>query len=226
MSNKKVQKEDELQAVENALTQSEQFIEKNRKQLIIGLCAIFVVIIAIVLFHTQYLTPRNVKAADKLATCVYYFEQDSFALALNGDGANEGFADIAKNYGITETADLASLYAGICCYKLGDYKAAISYLEDFDAKSVNMTPANITLIGDCYVALEDYTKAVKFFEKAGAIDNGLTAPRALNKAGICYEELGNYAAAEKCYQTIKDKYFASQYIADIDKRIERCKTSK
>lgn len=226
MSNKKVQKEDELQAVENALTQSEQFIEKYRKQLIIGLCAIFVVVIAVVLFHTQYLKPRNVAAADKLATCIYYFEQDSFALALNGDGANEGFADIVDNYGITKTSELASMYAGICCYKLGDYKKAVDYLKDFDANSVNITPANITLIGDCYVALEDYNTAVKYFEKAGAIDNNLTAPRALNKAGICYEELGKYAAAEKCYQTIKDKYFASQYAQEIDKRIERCKASK
>lgn len=226
MSNKKEQGRDELQSVDQALSKSEQFIEKNRKPILIGLGAILAIAIAIVAFNTYYVTPRNITAADKLAVCVRYFEADSFNLALNGDGINEGFAEIADNYGITETAELASLYAGICCYKMGNYEDAIPYLKKFDAESVNMLPANITLIGDCYVALENYSEAVKYFEKAGAMDNDLTAPRALNKAGICYEEMGNYAAAEKCYRTIKDKYFASQLANEMDKRIARCQAAK
>lgn len=226
MSNKKEQGRDELQSVDQALTTSEQFIEKNRKPILIGLGVILAIAIAIVAYSTYYVAPRNIDAADKLAVCVRYFEADSFNLALNGDGVNEGFAEIADNYGVTETAELASMYAGICCYQLGNYEEAIGYLKGFDAKSVNIRPANITLIGDCYVATGDYATAVKYFEKAGAIDNDLTAPRALNKAGICYEELGRYADAEKCYRTIKDKYFASQLAGEIDKRIARCQAAK
>lgn len=184
--------------------------------------AIIVVVVAIVLYSSYYVAPRNVTAADKLATCVRYFEQDSFALALNGDGANEGLAEIVDNYGVTETADLAAFYAGVCEYRLGNFEQAIKYLDRFDAKTVNLEPANITLIGDCYVSLNDYNKAVKYFERAAAIDNDLTAPRALNKAGICYEEMGNYTAAEKCYTTIKDKYFATQLAGEMEKRIARC----
>ncbi len=227
MSNKKIQQEpDELQNVEQALSKTEQFIENNRKNLVIGLCVVAVVAAAIVWFFNGYVAPKNVEAGDKMAVAVRYFELDSFALALNGDGVNEGFIEIMDNYGVTEQANLAAFYAGVCEYKLGNYDEAISYLNKFSAASVNMEPAAITLIGDCYVAKGDAKAAVKYFEKAGAIENKLTAPRALNKAGIAYESMGEWAKAEKCYQTIKSVYFDSQLAMEMDKRIERCQANK
>lgn len=227
MSNKKIQQEpDELQNVEQALSKTEQFIENNRKNLVIGLCVVAVVAAAIVWFFNGYVAPKNVEAGDKMATAVRYFELDSFALALNGDGVNEGFIEIMDNYGVTEQSNLAAFYAGVCEYKLGNYDEAISYLNKFSAASVNMEPAAITLIGDCYVAKGDAKVAVKYFEKAGAIENKLTAPRALNKAGIAYESMGEWAKAEKCYQTIKSVYFDSQLALEMDKRIERCQANK
>jgi tetratricopeptide (TPR) repeat protein len=227
MSNKNIQQEpDELQNVEQALSKTEQFIENNRKQLVWGLVIVAVIAIAVVWFFNGYVAPKNVEAADKMAAAVRYFERDSFALALNGDGMNEGFIEIIDNYGITESSALAAFYAGVCEYKLGNYDEAISYLKKFNAASVNMEPAALTLIGDSYVANGDVKSAVKYFEQAGAIENDLTAPRALNKAGIAYEELGEWAKAEKCYQTIKDVYFDSQLAMEMDKRIERCQANK
>jgi tetratricopeptide (TPR) repeat protein len=227
MSNKNIQQEpDELQNVEQALSKTEQFIENNRKKLVWGLVIVAVVAAAIVWFFNGYVGPKNIEAADKMEAAIRYFERDSFALALNGDGVNEGFIEIIDNYGITESSNLATFYAGVCEYKLGNYDAAISYLNDFTTSSVNMEPAAITLIGDCYVANGDVKSAVVYFEKAGAIENKLTAPRALNKAGIAYESLGEWASAEKCYQTIKDVYFDSQLAMEMDKRIERCQANK
>ena len=227
MSNKNIQQEpDELQNVEQALSKTEQFIENNRKQLVWGMVIIAVVAAAVVWFFNGYVAPKNVEAADKMAAAVRYFERDSFALALNGDGMNEGFIEIIDNYGITESSALAAFYAGVCEYKLGNYDEAISYLKKFNAASVNMEPTALTLIGDSYVANGDVKSAVKYFEQAGAIENDLTAPRALNKAGIAYEELGEWAKAEKCYQTIKDVYFDSQLAMEMDKRIERCQANK
>lgn len=220
--NNKPQVEETL-AADEALSKTEQFLEKYQKPLIWILVGIIVVAAGIVLFRTQVLIPRNEDAATKLAQCVYYFEQDSFALALNGDGMNEGFADIADGYSMTETSNLACYYAAVCCYKLGQYQDALDYLDRFDTKSVNFEPAAITMQGDCYVSLGDIDKGIERFEKAASFENVLTAPRALSKAGICYEKQGDYAKAEQCYTTIKDKYYDSPLAQDMEKRIERCK---
>ena len=201
-------------------------LEKYRKQIIICLSVILVVAIGIVLFRTQYLVPRNEDAATKLSKCIYYIEQDSFNLALNGDALNEGLLDIIDEYGVTKTADLACIYAGICYYNLNDYQSACTYFEKFNKESVNVQPANLTIIGDCYVEMDNIEKAIKYFEKAAKQENELTAPRALNKAGICYEKLGNYKKAEECYQTIKDKYFNSSLAVEMDKRIEYCRSKQ
>ena len=68
MSNKNIQQEpDELQNVEQALSKTEQFIENNRKNLVIGLCVVAVVSAAIVWFFNGYVAPKNVEAADKMA---------------------------------------------------------------------------------------------------------------------------------------------------------------
>ncbi len=224
--NKKNQDVNEGLQADEALSKTEQFVEEHQKPIIWVLVAVLVVIAAVALFKTQYIAPKNVDAANKMAQCMYYFEQDSFKLALNGDGMNEGFADIASGYSFTESKNLARYYSAVCCYQLGQFDEAINYLDKFKTKSVNMRPASITLKGDCYVSLNQVDKAIKCFEEAAKIDNELTAPRALNKAGICYESKGDYAKAIQCYETIKDKYFASPLAQDMDKRIERCKIAK
>lgn len=224
--NKKNQDVNENLQADEALSRTEKFVEEHQKPIVWVLVAVLVVIAAIALFKSQYIAPKNVEAANKMAQCMYYFEQDSFKLALNGDGMNEGFMDIANGYSFTESKNLARYYSAVCCYQLGQYDEAVKYLDKFKTKSVNMRPAAITLKGDCYVSLNQIDKALKCFEEAAKIDNSLTAPRALNKAGICYESKGDYAKAIECYETIKDKYFESQLAQDIDKRIERCKIAK
>ena len=71
MSNKNIQQEqDELQNVEQALSKTEQFIENNRKQLLIGLGVVVVIAAAFVWFFNGYVAPKNVEAADKMAAAV------------------------------------------------------------------------------------------------------------------------------------------------------------
>lgn len=213
---------EETLKADEALSKTGVFFEEHSKLIISCFVAIVVIASAIVLFRTQYIAPKNEEASTKIAQCVYYFEQDSFALALNGDGMNEGFADIADGYRFTEARNLACFYSAVCCYNLGQYQDALDYLDRFSTKSANFKPAAICLAGDCHVALGDYDAAIKSYEKSAKIDNILTAPRALSKLGICYEEQKNYAKAIECYQTIKDKYFDSPLAQDADKRIENC----
>ncbi len=226
MANKKNQTKDELENVQEALSKSEAFIETYRKPLLIALAVIIVIVVAVVLFRSSYLAPREIEAADKMVAPVGYFERDSFALALNGDGVNEGFLSIMDSYGITKTSDLAAFYAGVCCYKLGRFDEAVDYLSRFDAKTVNAEPVAIGLAGDCYSSLGDYANAVKYYERAASFDNGFTAPIYLKKAGIHYEEMGDFAKAEQAYTKIKETYFDSPVAMDIDKYIERAKAKR
>ena len=75
------------------------------------------------------------------------------------------------------------------------------------------------LLGDAYVQMDDYAKAVKAFESAAKSGNDIIAPMSLKKAGLVYLELGNKAAAKKAFETIKSDYPASTEAQDIEKYI-------
>ncbi len=226
MSTKKNKNQDqELINVENALSASEVFIEKYKNQILYVVGSVVLVVLAILAFKAWYIAPREVEAEGKIAICQEYFAKDSFQLALKGDGTDEflGFEKIAKEYGMTKTANLALAYAAVCNYRLLQYEEAIAYLKKVDFDSPNLTPATVGLMGDCYVQLGDYKSALKYYEKAVKEKNDLTAPLYLKKAAFIYEKEGDFSKAIECYTIIKDKYFKSMQASDIEKYIERAK---
>lgn len=222
MAKTKKQEEDvKMENVQEALSKSEAFIEKYRRQLLIGIGIVVAIVLAIILFRTYYLVPKSEEAQDAMLPAVAAFESDQYELALRGDEQNDGFEAIVDEYGMTDAAELAAYYAGVCAYNLGEYEEAASYLKKVDNRSVNLAPAAKMLLGDCHVQLDEYEKAVKCFEKAAERENMLIAPKALKKAGLAYEKMGKYAKAAKAYTKIKDTYFQSQEAADIEKYIDR-----
>lgn len=114
---------------------------------------------------------------------------------------------------------MASLYAGICYYQLGDYEQAAVNLRKFKAKDANISPAAYQLLGDAYVQLEEYNKATAAFEQAAKSGNEIIAPMSLKKAGLVYLEQGKKSAAKKVFEVIKNNYPASTEAQDIDKFI-------
>ena len=215
--------EKESVEVEELVTRSELFIETNSKKIIFGIIAVTVLVAAILGYKYGYLAPQQKKAEAAIFKGEYYFGIDSFALALNGDGIGyEGFNAIIDQYGNTKTGNLAKAYAGICCYKLGDYEQAIDLLKSFSADDNMVSPTIIGLIGDCYLDSGNTEEGVSYFEKAAkAADNEVISPVYLKKAGFAYESLKQYDKAIKAYQTIKEKYYTSVEASDIDKYITR-----
>ncbi|MDR0873232.1 MAG: hypothetical protein LBN27_07180 [Prevotellaceae bacterium] len=228
MSNKKNAAPDELQKVESALGKSEAFIETHLKELGIGVLILAVVVAGVVFYKYKYSAPREVKAQEQIYKGEAYFGVDSFQVALEGNGVDYiGLKSIIKEYGSTQTGNLAKAYAGISYFKLGDYKAALNYLEDFDADDEFIQYGIIGTIGDCYVETGDVRKGISYFEKAAKkADNEVVSPFFLKKAGKAYESLGEADKAVESYTLIKDKYFNSLEARDIDKYIERAKSSK
>lgn len=214
---------DNLQNVENVLTKSEIFIEKYQKQIIYAVGVVVLIVLAVLAFRNWYLVPRENQANAKLTVCQTYFAVDSFQIALNGDGTDQciGFKGIIDEYSWTKAANLSNVYAGICYYRLGDYKNAIHYLKKFSADDVNESYAAIGLIGDSYVNLGQTEEGIKYFLKAADTKNDLVSPIYLKKAGIAYESLGKYKEALAVYTKIKDQYAQSQEASDIDRYIGR-----
>jgi tetratricopeptide (TPR) repeat protein len=222
MANKKQEKEKELE-VGQLLSRSEQFIEKNKKTLTYGILGVAAIMGLIIAYHYGYALPRNERAKVAIFRGEQFFERDSFALALDGNGVDfEGFEALADQYGGTDAGNLAKAYAGICYYKLGDPQTAIKWLKSYKGNDSQIAPTMTGLIGDCYVSVGNTKDAIGYFEKAASkANNDLISPYYLKKAGLACESLSRYKDAVKAYTTIKDKYSRSSEAMDIDKYITR-----
>ena len=222
MATKEKETNKELEVGE-IVSKSEQFIENNSKKIIYGIVALAIIIGAVLGIKHGYMEPQEKKAAAAMFKGELYFDRDSFALALNGNGADyEGFEAIIDQYGNTDAGNLANAYAGICYYNMGEPEKALDLLKSFKGKDNMVSPAITGKIGDCYVEMGNTQEGISYFEKAAKeADNDVVSPIYLKKAGLAYESLQQYDKAVQAYTTIKDKYYTSMEASDIDKYITR-----
>lgn len=222
MAKKNFKKEDEqLENVNEALSTTGQWIEENSNILTWVITAIVVVILGIIAINNYVIKPKALEASNENAKCAVYFQAGDYEKALNGDEAEcLGFEAVANDYKLYRPGKLAALYAGVCYFQLGDMENAAKYLKRFRASDVNIDPAAHQLLGDAYVEMEEYGKAVRAFEAAAKSGNDLIAPMSLKKAGIVYLEMGDKRSAKHVFEQIKRNYPTSQEAADIDKYIE------
>ena len=221
---KKEIKQEQVLNVEEAVSRSEAFINKNKKTIIAAVSAIIVVIAACMLVSTYYIKPREQKAAEALLAGGRYFQNGHHAAALNGDQDHAGVEAGADEFGNTKAGKLAKAYAGISMAKLGRYEEAIPLLKSFKGKDALVAPSVLAALGNCYAQTGDEAQAAATLVKAAnTADNNLLSPAYLIQAGQIYEKLGQKADALKAYQEVKNKYYASSLAMDIDRYIERVK---
>ena len=219
---------DGIDEVNEALSRTEQLIEQYQKPILLTVLIAVIVVSGILSLRHFYFVPKEAKAQAELFKGEFYFQADSFQVALNGNGGDYmGFEAIIDENGSTKAGNLAKAYAGISYMRMGEYEKAIKYLKEFSASDLLVSPAVIGAVGDCYVELGKVKEGISYFEKAAARgENELISPIYLKKAGIAYESLGDYASALKVYQQVKDNYATSMEAADIEKYIERVKLQK
>ncbi len=222
MAKKTTRAEENIQAVEEALGKTEQFIEDNQKPILIVVGVIVLIVLAFFGFQRFYLVPKEKSAQEQIFMAEYYFEIDSLDLALNGDGINPGFINIIDDYKFTLTATLAHYYAGIIYMKKEDYQTAIDFLEGFDLDDQIIGPMALGAIGDCYLQLDNPNAAVSYYLKAAEVsENEFTRPVFLMKAGWTYEILDEYSNAIKIYKKIKEDFPKSTEAREMEKYIAR-----
>ncbi|MBO4807036.1 MAG: tetratricopeptide repeat protein [Paludibacteraceae bacterium] len=215
-----------LDNVENELNRSAEFVEKNIKPLAIGIVAVVAVVLAIFLYRSFILAPKEQEAARSLYKAENLFARDSFNLALNGDENVTGFLEIIKEYGSTDAGEVAKAYAGLCYKGMGEYEKAIQYLKGFDNNDKMLTPTIKGAIGDCYLELKDINKAIDFYKKAASADNEFVTPVYLHRMGETCLKAGKTSEALKAFEELKKKYPNSSVTMDADKFIELAKASK
>lgn len=221
---KQSHQEENLQAIEGALTKTEQFIEKYQKALIYGFSAV-VVVIALYFGYTYFIgQPREQKALTQIAAAQNYFEQGNFKQALEGSATEAGFAKIADEYGSTKAGNIANFYAGICELNLGQYQKALDYLNSYSTDHLVFGPLAEGAKGDAYVELKQLDKAASVYMKAAEKNsNNFTAPQFLFKAAAVYEEQGKWSDALANYENVKTNYPQSAEATEVEKYITRAK---
>jgi tetratricopeptide (TPR) repeat protein len=206
--------------VEQSLTKAEVFFEQNRNAILIGVGVILG--IAVLYYgYVQYIQkPQEQEAQEMIFMAQKYFEQDSLNLALNGDGPNLGFLDIADEYGSTKAGNLANYYAGACYLNMGDFENAIVYLDEFKGTDEILSVVAKGAIGDAFLELNQPEEALEYYTRATRVnDNEFVIPIYLQKAAQTAEILSDYKAALGFYQRIKKDYPESREASDIDKQI-------
>lgn len=207
-----------IEEINDSLSSFEQKIEKNKKYIYVVLGVIVVVALIILGYVNLVRNPAIESAKDDIALAdkEYYAGNDSVAIEL--------YRQVADNYS-NAPANRASLNAAIILYKEEKYEEALECLVNYDPKGTIVGPASQSLMGDCYVNLDNYDAALKAYDRAVSLanDNALYAPIFLIKKAIVYRAQQNYAAEAATYQTISDKYpeFAVEYNIDIEKYLIR-----
>ncbi len=220
--NKNQAQESTFENVEQALSRTEYFIEKNQK-IITTIAVVAAVLVLGYLGYKKYIMQPMVKEAQEMIfPAQQYFERDSFNLALNGDGNNYGFIDIIDEYGATPSANLAEYYAGICYLRLGKSEDAIDYLKDYSANDVMTRVTAKGAIGDAYIQMGEKSKGADYYiEAANLYVNKFTTPIYLMKAAQVYYAEGNYEKALELYKRIETNFPDSREYRNIEKYIAR-----
>ena len=202
-------------------TKSEQFVENNKKSLVM-IVGVIVLVVGGWFAYGAYIGGQESEAQESIWKSQYYMEVDSLDKALQGDGQYFGFEYIADNYSGTPSGNLANYYMGIIYKEKGELDLAIEYLKKAKVKDNVLGAVAIGSIGDCYVDLGEFDEALKYFNKAiNHSSNGFTTPIYLNKAAITYEFIENYNKANEYYTRIVEDYSNSTEANLVKKRMAR-----
>ena len=206
-----------LEEVNESLTSAAQRIEDNKKYINWALIAIAVIALLAIGYIYGIRNPNLEKATTQIG------EADLELMQGNQDEALKDFEKVAAEFS-NKPAERAHLNAAILLYQKGEYEKAAKHLEDYSAAGNLIGPASKSLLGDCYVNLKKYDKAMSAFDQAIKMANGneLYAPAFMMKKATLLHSQKKYAEEAAIYQEIKDKYlmYVQQSRIDIDKYLE------
>ncbi|HEX6892997.1 MAG TPA: tetratricopeptide repeat protein [Chryseolinea sp.] len=213
------------EALKEKLAGAESWLESNPK-VVIGLGLAILLIVGGYFGFRFYKDSQNRLAQNEMFQAVFYFEADSLDKALNGDGNNLGFLNIIDDYGITDAANLANYYAGVCYLKQGKFELARLYLEDFSSNDLLVQARAYSLVGDTFMEEQKYEDAAAYYKKAANYKpNKYFSPAYLMKEALAYEKLKQNDKAKEAYEKIITQYWDSDEYQEAKKFKARLETN-
>jgi len=200
----------------------ELFYEQHKQKILTGLGIVVLVIGGLVIYKKLIKAPKEKEAVVQIAQAQLYFEQDSFRLALNGDGNYLGFKSIADKFKGTSAGNTARYYAGVCELQQGNFKGALSYFENFKTEDPMIQAMAFGCMGDAYMELNQTDKGKEYYKKAvEESSNNITAVIFLDRLAKVQEINKQYEDAIKSYEQVKNDFPESPEAEIADKNIIR-----
>ena len=223
--NKKKKDDEVLVDLSEVTGQAGDFFERNQNSIMMGALLFVLLVGGYFVYQNMYQKPRQAEAVDQMAEAEYQFSRDSFAQALANPGNGfPGFADIVKNYSGTDAANAALYYSGVSALNMGQFDAAISYLEDFSADGELLPIMKQGTLGDAYSEKGDLEKGLSLYNSAvSAGNNELLTPYYLKKVAMLSQKLGKADAAVKAWERVKVDYPLSNEAREASKYITSLK---
>jgi len=209
----------------DAINKLDAFWKKNQKAIIYVSFAVILVIGGWYAYKQFVVAPKEEKAREAIFKAEEHFRSDSLKLALEGNTTDKGFLYVIKNFGGTQTAELAHYYAGMCYLRLNDFDNAIKYLKDYSTDAKLVQAKAWGGLADAYSSKGDKSKAIDLYKKAGHHfpADEVFSPEYLFRAAQLLEIENKNDDAIALYKELKERYPKSEKGGQADKFINHLK---
>ena len=216
---KKSNQEETIVNVDELYSKSEQFVDKNRKQLTLGLGGAAALILIVIGYSSLVVAPKNTAAEEAAFMAEHYFAKDSADLAMLGDGLNAGLEEILSDHSGTPAAARAAFELGIMHRDAARFDEAVDAFNQAGFSDDVFGPLTDANIGDCLVELGDLEGAEGHFASAASrAASGLAAkalsPMCSYKRALVLIELGNEDKARGVLEDVAEDFPNSTYAAN------------
>lgn len=168
-----------------------------------------------------FLSLSEEKALEELNYAQKYLSQGAIDKALNKKKLKIpylGFYGIVTKYPFTKAGNISKFYAGICFYKLGNYKESIKMMRNFSAKDEFLSSIKYGMIGDAFAQIRNKNEALKNYVKAANIrENEITTPLYYYKAALLTFSMKKYKNSKFFLKKIEKKYPTFLHQKNVEK---------
>ena len=216
---KKTNQEETIVNVDELYSKSEQFVDKNREQLTLGLGGAAALILIVIGYSSLVVAPKNTAAEEAAFMAEHYFAKDSADLAMLGDGLNAGLEEILSDHSGTPAAARAAFELGIMHRDAARFDEAVDAFNQAGFSDDVFGPLTDANIGDCLVELGDLEGAEGHFASAASgAASGLAAkalsPMCSYKRALVLIELGNEDKARGVLEDLAEDFPNSTYASN------------